>query len=271
MRKTAVIGLGAFGLAVGRGLHGRIAGQLIGIDTDPFRRLEWQALTNEETADSAAGLNWTSIDRIFVIVNNETQAAQVLGALQAQSDMAGAAGADHPVYAYVVSTVSPEFSRGLDRYGREGLRMVEMPMTGGEAAALEGTLTAMAAGPLSETETAFLQDNLVSRLVIFDKYGDPAYAKLLNNAVIAYQVAALDEIMQLAFKRGIDPNAMLEVIQNGSAYNHVSTAIHRWNEQLLAKDMALLGKTIQSFPAVSGSADQVEEHFLRLRSLLRGE
>lgn len=268
MQKTVIIGLGTFGLAIGRGIHARIPGQLVGVDPDSVRRQVWQTITNETSSGSIAQLEWGTVRRTFIIVNNESQVTQVLDEIKEQLE--SGTGVNHSIYVYVVSTVSPEFARRFNEYGGGAMRIVELPMTGGEIAALEGKLTAMVAGPLVEEEETFLRAHVASHLVPLANYGDPAYVKLLNNAVIAYQAAALDEVLHIAHERNIDPNAVLKVIQNGSAYNFFSTVIHRFNEKLLVKDMHLLEKTIERFPLVSGSADHVEGHFIRLRSLLEG-
>jgi 3-hydroxyisobutyrate dehydrogenase-like beta-hydroxyacid dehydrogenase len=261
---TAIIGLGAFGLAIGRRINAVRISDVIGIDVDSDRRAAWKTLTGKAAYASLSEMSREAVTRLLIVVRSESDVENVLhdlaGTLRARSDHA-------PLTVYLLSTVSREFAARMEETERVlRIKLVEFPLTGGEIAALTGGLVAMAAGSLDEEERTFMKKTIVSRIIDFKKFGDPAFAKLINNAVIAYQAATLNEMLHIAEQNNLDPKAVLEVISNGAASSYISKALMHYNDQLLTKDVELLKKTVALLPEIS--IDEVGQHFSSVRKLL---
>jgi 3-hydroxyisobutyrate dehydrogenase-like beta-hydroxyacid dehydrogenase len=259
---TVIVGLGTFGLAIGRRINSVTAEDLIGVEIDPNRRIVWETLTRKAAHSSISEVQLSLVRRILIVVRSESEVESVLQQIKTKLQKESV----HPITVYVISTISKEFGVRLAQVNSSFLKIVEFPLTGGEVSALGGNLVAMAAGAFDEDERAFMKDTIASRIIDFHNYGDPAFTKLLNNVSIAYQAAALNEVMQMASQQNLDPNSVLEVISNGAASSYISKAIMHYNEQLLIKDVQLLRKTISPLPEIN--IDQLEEHFLSVRKLL---
>ena len=158
--KTAVIGLGNLGLAMGRRLASRFPGQVLGVDLSQERRQVWTTLTAQAFLARAGEIPWQDVDRVFVVVLTEQQTEALLAELTASY---AAAGARHGVTVFVTTTLSPAFAQRLPELGVDGWNLVELPVTGGEVGALTGKLTALAAGALAEADEQFLLQTVVGR------------------------------------------------------------------------------------------------------------
>lgn len=172
---TTVIGLGNLGLAVARRLA-MVGLSPVGVDIDENQRRLWTSLTDAPVVARASDLDLDSLDRVLVVVNGSKPAFRVI---QDIVDLPRTT----PIVVYVLTTVAPDEAATLSQFNRDSLRMIELPVTGGELGALAGTLVAMAAGPLDEIERDFLNTTIASHVVEFGDYGQPAIAKLLNNVV----------------------------------------------------------------------------------------
>jgi 3-hydroxyisobutyrate dehydrogenase-like beta-hydroxyacid dehydrogenase len=262
---TVIVGLGTFGLAIGRRIDAMRMSDVVGIDIDAGRRAVWKTLTAKDAHASLAEASLAGMTRLLIVVRSETEVERVLHDL---ADRLRARPDHGPVTVYIMSTISREFALRLEEMERAPvMRIVEFPLTGGEVAALTGSLVAMAAGSLDEEERAFMKKTIASLIIDFRTFGDPAFAKLINNAVIGYQAAALNEMLHLAQRHGLDPKAVLEVISNGAASSYISKALMHYNDGLLAKDVALLKKTADPLPEVG--IDRIEQQFSSVRELLQ--
>jgi 3-hydroxyisobutyrate dehydrogenase-like beta-hydroxyacid dehydrogenase len=240
-----VVGLGNLGLAMGGRLSAR--GQdVLGVDLAEPRRAEWAALTGCTAASSLDEVNWEEADQVFVVVRLTEQAAAVLKTL-------GAAPGDRTCF--VVTTLDPEFARDLRDYARPGLRVVELPVSGGAAGASDGTLTVMAAGPLADAETRLLTGTLAAHLVTFDAYGEPTLAKLFNNVTGAYNALVLAEMLLLAERAGMDPRRLHQVLLTSSGGSWMAGGFIDLLDDLLDKDVRLLRTHLDGLPDLSLDAD----------------
>jgi 3-hydroxyisobutyrate dehydrogenase len=259
MPATVIVGLGTLGLAIGRRIVAVTAEDVIGVETDAPRRAEWEKLSGKPAHARFDAIGPRRVRRVLIVVRSEEQVDTIFGEIVAHP-------ASEPVHVYVLSTVSRAFAQRLARGTPPAVRLVEFPVTGGGAAALNGTLVAMAAGLRDGAERAFMIGSIASRIIDFGDYGDPAFAKLLNNATIGYQAATLNKVLHLGREHGIDPNALLEVIANGAASSYISKAILRYNDALLGKDLQLLRASVEPLPTID--IDGISEQFAAVRKLL---
>jgi len=139
------------------------------------------------------------------------------------------------VPAAVLSTLAPGDARAvLERFGGER-PVAEAPVSGGVSGARAGTLTVMAAGPLGRWVEA-----AAARVHTFAEPGQPAAAKLLNNALGAANAHALAAALAQADGFGIAPAEMLEVIRGSSGGGWMAEHFEDFPVDLLWKDFTLL-------------------------------
>lgn len=125
-----------------------------------------------------------------------------------------------PNAAYVdCSTISPADARGIaEDMARTGRAFVDAPVSGGTSGAEDGALTFMVGGP-EEDVTAImpLLDTMGRRLFHVGETGCGQAAKLVNNMVLAMNMAAVSEAAVMAEKLGLDHRAFWEIAQVSSA------------------------------------------------------
>lgn len=239
----AIVGLGNMGLAMGRRVAER-GHRTFGVDVSAERRVLW----TRETGMPAGTEVPADADRVLVVVRLTEQAVEVLETL-------------HDVDCYLMTTLDVKTARRLGEYARPDLRIIESPVSGGEAAAANGTLTVLTAG---DTDTAFLTGTIAKHLVPFERYGDPTLAKLFNNVTGAYNALALARMLELADEAGLDPARLHEVLLTSSGGSWMTAAFADLRDDLLAKDVGLLASVLTlpeirpdvDLPAVLGRARQ---------------
>jgi 3-hydroxyisobutyrate dehydrogenase-like beta-hydroxyacid dehydrogenase len=98
---------------------------------------------------------------------------------------------------------------------------VDAPVTGGVGRARNGTLTTMAAGDRSAFDAAVPLMQLYASKIVWlgTRLGSAQVMKLVNNAVSFANLAAACEALLVGAKSGLDPVAMLEVLNSGSGQN----------------------------------------------------
>lgn len=118
-----------------------------------------------------------------------------------------------------MSTSSPELAR--DIYQAAAVRDViafDAPVTGGEFGAKQGTLTIMV-GANQETLDQVLPvfESFGKVIIPFGEAGKGQLAKLTNQIAIAGNMLAMAESLSFAKSVGIQPEAVLPILQSGSA------------------------------------------------------
>lgn len=245
---NVAVGLGNIGLAIARRLHMR-GRDVLGVDLAAPRRDAWHAMTGRQAAASLDEVAWDEVERVFVIVRLTDQAAQVLQQLAAVDR-------DTPLTAFVITTMEASFAaEQLGDLATDTLRIVELPVSGGELGALGGRLTAMSAPRLTDDDRRFLHRTIVSNLVEFDAYGQPTLTKLFNNVLSAYNARALADMLVLAREQGMDPGKLYDVVLTSSGGSWMASAYMELLDDMLDKDVALLREHLDGLPVVSLGAD----------------
>jgi 3-hydroxyisobutyrate dehydrogenase-like beta-hydroxyacid dehydrogenase len=121
-----------------------------------------------------------------------------------------------------LSTTGPEMSvKVAAELSRKGVFFLEAPVSGGPPAALQGSLSVMAAGP----EVAFKRVQQTLRHIgknlfyIGEIPGHGQMMKLVNNLLAATAMAASMEAVVCGAKAGLDPRMMIDVINVSSGRN----------------------------------------------------
>jgi 3-hydroxyisobutyrate dehydrogenase len=124
-----------------------------------------------------------------------------------------------------LSTAAPASTRLIhDALAERGVEYLDAGISGGAAAAEQGTLTIMVGG--SESALAAVRwvfEPIAAKVVLMGGSGAGHSTKLLNNFLNAVTLAATAEVMVAARKAGLDLAAVLDVINTSSGVNYATT------------------------------------------------
>ena len=151
---------------------------------------------------------------VFTCVGNDDDLrAVVLGADGALAGMsAGAILVDH-------TTTSAEVAREAAAACQDkDCAMLDAPVSGGEAGAINGALTVMVGGDeATYKQTAPLIDGFARARRLMGPSGAGQLTKMVNQICIGGLVQALSEALHFADKAGLDGKAVIDVISKGAA------------------------------------------------------
>jgi 3-hydroxyisobutyrate dehydrogenase-like beta-hydroxyacid dehydrogenase len=258
-----IVGLGNIGLAIGHRLHDREQ-DVLGLDLSEERRAVWHERTGRTAASSLDEVDWQRAETVFVIVRLTSQAEAVLEHLRESA-------AGSPLTAYVITTLEPDFARGLARFCSDDLRVIECPVSGGESGARAGELVVLLAGAVVDADHEFLRSTVAAKTVSFADYGQPTLAKLVNNVLAAYNTKALADMLAVGQELGLDVRSLYDVVVDGSGGSWMTRHFFDIVVDLLVKDVALLRDHIGELPATSlASGEQLESALAAARAMLTG-
>ena len=212
MAKLGFLGLGTIGYPMARNLLR--AGHEVALwsnTSDKARKLaaEEKGLfcdTPRQVAENA--------DRIFLCVGDTAMAREVI--LGAEGIIQGARPGTVVADA---STISPSQSRLIGQALKaKGVDFLDAPCTGSTPGANGGTLTFMVGGDEAVFEgTKPFFEPMGKRLYYCGGPGMGLQAKLTQNLILSNILMAFNEGMVLATKGGVDPQLMLDILDNSAA------------------------------------------------------
>ncbi|QGH35949.1 2-hydroxy-3-oxopropionate reductase [Gracilibacillus salitolerans] len=125
-----------------------------------------------------------------------------------------------------MSSISPIVARELDvTLQDKGIRMMDAPVSGGESGAIEGTLAIMVGA--NESDYELYRKLLLAMGKSVHRVGDVGsgnVAKLVNQSIVALNIAAISEAFLLGAKSGVDPRSIYEAISGGLAGSNALNA-----------------------------------------------
>lgn len=210
--QCAFIGLGVMGYPMAGHL------QTKGFDTCVYNRTESKAKAWVEEYQGRYGATPAQAvkdaDIVLVCVGNDDDVRSVFygddGILSGLKN--GATVVDH-------TTASAELARELNEAVREqGGQFLDAPVSGGQAGAENGVLTAMIGGEQSAFDA--VSDALACYTKTRELMGEAGagqLAKMVNQICIAGVVQGLSEGLQFARKVGLDPDKLIAAISQGAA------------------------------------------------------
>lgn len=210
--QCAFIGLGVMGYPMAGHL------QTKGFDTCVYNRTESKAKAWVEEYQGRYGATPAqavqNADIVLVCVGNDDDVRSVFygddGILSGLKN--GATVVDH-------TTASAELARELNEAVREqGGQFLDAPVSGGQAGAENGVLTAMIGGEQSAFDA--VSDALACYTKTRELMGEAGagqLAKMVNQICIAGVVQGLSEGLQFARKVGLDPDKLIAAISQGAA------------------------------------------------------
>lgn len=116
-----------------------------------------------------------------------------------------------------LTTSSPSLARDIhDAAEIEDKHAFDCPVTGGQAGAVEGTLTLMAGIAQKDAEPVLpLLQTFSSQIHWFEQPGAGQVAKLCNQVSLASSLAGAAEMLALAEQAGLSPEAVAKVVGAG--------------------------------------------------------
>lgn len=126
-----------------------------------------------------------------------------------------------------MSSIAPDVSREIEKVCAEkGVKMIDAPVSGGEPKAVDGTLSIMVGGDRSVFEE--VKEEILLKMgasaVYCGEIGAGNTTKLVNQIIVALNIAAVAEAYTLARKAGVEPKLVFEAIKGGLAGSTVMNA-----------------------------------------------
>jgi 3-hydroxyisobutyrate dehydrogenase-like beta-hydroxyacid dehydrogenase len=126
----------------------------------------------------------------------------------------------------IVDTSTIAHARAVDiarELAARGIAFVDAPVTGMEARAVAGTLTAMCGGRRDAFERVQpLLAHMASTILYMGPAGSGQLTKLVNQLLFNINAAALAEILPMSVKMGLDPHSVAEVVNSGTGRSYAS-------------------------------------------------
>ena len=131
------------------------------------------------------------------------------------------------VYVEMSTIGTAAIGRIADGLARHGIGTVDAPISGGPPGARAGTLAVMAAGAPEALAVADAALRRIGRTVytLGDRPGFGQMMKLVNNLVVAANMASTFEALVLGAKAGLDPSTMVDVLNASTGRSLVTTDI----------------------------------------------
>jgi len=136
-----------------------------------------------------------------------------------------------------MSSIRPDVSVRVAKAGQEaGLRVLDAPVSGGEAGAVEANLSIMVGGEAEDFAAAKpLLDTVGKTVVHVGPAGAGQTVKAANQLIVAVNIEALAEAVVFLEAYGVDMKAALEVLGGGLAG---STVLDRKRQNMLTREFA---------------------------------
>lgn len=125
-----------------------------------------------------------------------------------------------------MSSISPIVSREVSaELEKQGVVMIDAPVSGGEPKAIDGTLAIMVGGP----EDAFAKvepilQKMGASVTLVGEIGSGNITKLANQIMVASNIAGMAEALVLATKADVDPEKVFKAVRGGLAGSTVLDA-----------------------------------------------
>jgi 3-hydroxyisobutyrate dehydrogenase len=212
MSSVAFIGLGVMGYP----MAGRLAaaGHHVTVYNRTSEKADkWVAAHGGQKAETPREAAAHAAFVFTCVGNDDDLRAVVLGADGALAGMsAGAILVDH-------TTTSAEVAREAAAACQDkDCAMLDAPVSGGEAGAINGALTVMVGGDeATYKQTAPLIDGFARARRLMGPSGAGQLTKMVNQICIGGLVQALSEALHFADKAGLDGKAVIDVISKGAA------------------------------------------------------
>ncbi len=222
------IGLGIMGKPMARNLMK--AGYALVVHNRSQSAVDELAREGAKRADSPQDVA-AQTEVVITMLPDSPDVEQVVAGVRGV--FAGVVGATHvgathesPVLLIDMSTISPIVARRLAQDAvAKGVTMLDAPVSGGEAGAINATLSIMVGG----TEDGFnralpIFQAMGKNIVHIGDAGAGQVTKAANQVVVGLTIAAVSEALVLASKAGVDPAKVRQALLGGFAQSKILDA-----------------------------------------------
>ena len=124
------------------------------------------------------------------------------------------------------SSINPIASREIcAELAKRGIEMLDAPVSGGQPKAIDGTLAFMVGGKQELFDKCKpILEKMGSSVVLCGDIGAGNVTKLCNQTIVAVNIAALAEALQMGQMCGVEPEKIFEAIKGGLAGSTVMNA-----------------------------------------------
>jgi len=236
---------------------------------DPVAELEGAGAAAADSPAAVAGAS----DIVVTMLPDTPDVEQVL-----LGDSGVAEGARDGALVIDMSTIDPEATRRFaSKLGEQGVAMLDAPVSGGEAGAIEGSLAIMVGGPEGSFERALPVLQTVGKSVVHvGPSGAGQVTKACNQLIAGATVEAVAEALVLAARAGVDPAKVREALLGGFAGSRIlevhgrrmlagdfapgfKARLHRKDARIVLETARRLGVPVPSFEAVADALDRLVE------------
>jgi len=125
-----------------------------------------------------------------------------------------------------MSSIAPLAAQEVaEAVAKQGVEMLDAPVSGGEPKAIDGSLSIMVGGKQEIFDRCVeLLSKMGKSVVRCGDIGAGNTTKLANQIIVALNIAALSEALVLATKAGVDPELVFNAIRGGLAGSTVMEA-----------------------------------------------
>lgn len=216
--KVGFIGLGIMGRPMAKNLV-KAGYELVVFD---FNKEAVADLVSCGAAAAESGKEVASqVDVVITMVPNSPHVrAAVLG------ENGVAEGAKPGLVVIDMSSIDPTESKAIGaELAKQGIEMMDCPVSGGEPKAIDGTLSVMCGGKKELFDKFYDMLMVMAGSVVYvGELGSGNVAKLANQMVVAINIAAVSEALTFAKKAGTDPELVYQAIRGGLAGSTVMDA-----------------------------------------------
>jgi 3-hydroxyisobutyrate dehydrogenase-like beta-hydroxyacid dehydrogenase len=212
MAKLGFLGLGLMGYPMARNLAR--AGHEVAVWSHTTKKAKQLAEEEKATACDSPKQVGEKAECIFVCVGDTAMAEEVL-----VGPNGVIAGAKAGTVVADCSTIAPAVSRAIGKnLAAKGIHYLDAPCTGSTGGAIGGTLTFMIGGDEKVFQKVKPFFEIMGKQFYFcGGSGMGLHAKLTQNLILANILEAFNEGFTLSTKAGVDPQLMLEIINNSAA------------------------------------------------------
>lgn len=125
-----------------------------------------------------------------------------------------------------MSSIAPLASKEIaEKLSEKGIEMLDAPVSGGEPKAIDGTLSFMVGGKEElYNKVKDLLSKMGNSVVRCGDVGAGNTTKLANQVIVAINIAAMSEALELGIKAGVSPELIYNAIRGGLAGSTVLDA-----------------------------------------------
>lgn len=208
--KIGFVGLGVMGSAMAGHIL-RVHGDVSVYNRSANKTQAWQAAHPQATAYFDLTELAKSVDVVVLCIGNDDDVRSTVHTMLPHLPR-GATIIDH-------TTTSPALAQEIFALcANAGVAFLDCPVSGGQAGAVNGTLTVMAGGDAAAFEAAQAVMAMYSKHQrYFGASGAGQGCKMVNQVLITGVLQGLAEGMHLAQNLGLDASAVVDTLQHGAA------------------------------------------------------